>query len=188
MPYDLFPVSPEQVTFDTCCGSLFTINTQFYPMRTTCRLVKRNVQSFIEPITKGVTKTASCASLWCIIFISKPYPNWLHIWTFHNINQSTSILESLWCVLTGFRVINTASFWDGTFTLAWLVACLALKETLCFTFCLNLKLKIKINVNVYRGVSKTFCGKEVQKIRVGVNPFKTHQFWSICKQHCGDIG
>ena len=49
----------------------------FNPMRTTCRLLKMNILSYIEPIRRGVRKNSLMCKFVNATFL-KPYHDWLY--------------------------------------------------------------------------------------------------------------
>ena len=62
------------------------------PMITTCRLVKMNIWSYIEPITECVRKN-SLISKFLMLFYQICFNDWLNKWPYHDINQSYVVLE-----------------------------------------------------------------------------------------------
>ncbi len=77
--------------------TLFTLQkslvlNKFNPMRTTCWLVKRNSLSYFELIRRGVRNNSLMCKFVSATFL-KPYHNWLHKWTFQDMDQSEMVLE-----------------------------------------------------------------------------------------------
>ncbi len=64
----------------------------FNPMRTTSRLVKRSSLPYIELIRRDVRKNSLMHKFVHVTFL-KPFQNWLHTWTFRDMNQSEMVLE-----------------------------------------------------------------------------------------------
>ncbi len=72
------------------CSYFTAMQLLYNPMRTTCRLVKMRIWSYIEPITECVKKIVSYESFWCTVITL--VSNWLNKWPYHDVNQSYMLL------------------------------------------------------------------------------------------------